>query len=95
MAEHETCGAHDALMLRLKQGEAHFATIDGKQDKLQATLDKFGDRMFVDNGSPCVQTRLIKLETILGQHQKGLFVIATAVVGVIIRFIWMAITKAG
>lgn len=53
------------------------------QAETHAKVDKIYDKLFVDNGTPCVTTRLDRLERSFSFVKNSTFVIYTAIVGVI------------
>lgn|GEM_PF-3771548 len=75
MSEH--CEGHQDMVVQMTRGAEHFKQI--KEDlgevlgcikDVQEKQSGFERRMFVDNGQPCIQTRLIHLETHKTDNEK-------------------------
>lgn len=96
MPEEHKCEYHEGMMVRLARGESRFSSIESGIaevlvviNEVKAEQKRFNDRMFVDNGTPCVQTRLVRMEAIVGNHQKLLWVISVAIIGSLVRFAYV------
>lgn len=99
------CSTHEQMVVRLAQGDIVMASLQADSAEILECVkdmrekqNEFEKRMFVDNGSPCIQTRLIKLEQYQGvsekhrrNHEKWLMLVGSVVLAGAGRlfFIWI------
>lgn len=103
----ETCKGHEETLVRLAKGEAEFAAIakDYKQiivgiGELKEGQRLFDKKLFIDNGTPCVQTRLISselkvdaLSASMKTYNKMIIVFGTAIFGLLCDVIYTQLIK--
>ena len=88
--EHETECLHPELWVEIR---AELKAIQYAQNNMKLMLTDIHDRMFVDNGIACHQTRLQVVEQKLAAILWAISIGGTALVGLIIQAIWSLIEK--
>ena len=107
MAEdHEQCGAHSDMMVQMARGAEHFKQIKTAMSEILVCVkevktkqSEFERRMFIDNGQPCIQTRLIHLEAHKIENEKRsrkhealLKVVFAMLIGILGKFLYSEIS---
>jgi hypothetical protein len=88
--EHEVECLHPELWVEIR---AELKAIQHAQNNMKLMLTDIHDRMFVDNGIACHQTRLQVVEQKLAAILWAISIGGTALVGLIIQAIWSLIEK--
>lgn len=100
------CAVHEDMMVQMARGAEHFKQIRQGileiltcMNHVKEKQEGFEKRMFVDNGQPCIQTRLIHLENHKEENEKRarrhenlLRVVFAMLVGIAGKLLYSAIT---